>query len=326
MRGRGRQFLHGLVVDSELDLAQDRPAPDNAGTDVTVRLGPRVGPRPPRPPGQSLLAHSEAGVGGYEMAKETGGPYVARFYGVADFEISEDLSVVVVRPATGASHGVAAVLTSGAVLALQLYLRHHLVLHASAVDLGGAALAFAGGSGAGKSTMAALMCAGGARLITDDVLRLDDERTGTPRARLGATELRLRHGATTLAESFPERPAMRVSADRRQVLRLADDAEDRLPLAAVVIPRPLYDRAALRVEPMPPKEALLALLSYPRLVGWRDPAVLEHQFVTASLLVESVPVLVATVPWGPPFATGLAAALHEELAPHLAVPVPPVRS
>jgi hypothetical protein len=45
-------------------------------------------------------------------------------------------------------------------------------LHATVVDLGGSVVGLLGASGAGKSTLAACLIAQGARLITDDMLRL----------------------------------------------------------------------------------------------------------------------------------------------------------
>ena len=79
-------------------------------------------------------------------------------------------------------------LVGGTLLAFVLTMRGEAVLHASAVQVGDAALAFVGASGMGKSTMATLLCADGARLVTDDVLRLDttssatDLRPGSDRA------------------------------------------------------------------------------------------------------------------------------------------------
>src|SRR6478735_9225350 len=90
----------------------------------------------------------------------------------------------------------------------------------------------------GKSTMATPMCAEGAALVTDDVLRLDRTDDGFA-ARLGATEVRLRKGADTLVDRFAGRaPGRRVSADARHVLQLGAGARDRRPLRAVVVPQP----------------------------------------------------------------------------------------
>lgn len=56
-----------------------------------------------------------------------------------------------------------------------LTLQGHMVLHASAVALGGRGMAFSGRSGAGKTTLARALAAGGASLLAEDsvVVRLD---------------------------------------------------------------------------------------------------------------------------------------------------------
>ena len=61
---------------------------------------------------------------------------------------------------------------SGMTLAVVLQQRGALVLHASAVDLGGAVVAFTGPSGAGKSTTASVFAARGYPVVTDDFLPL----------------------------------------------------------------------------------------------------------------------------------------------------------
>ena len=58
------------------------------------------------------------------------------------------------------------------VLSSSLTLRREEPLHATVVDLGGRAVGLLGPSGAGKSTLAAFLIGQGAKLITDDMLRL----------------------------------------------------------------------------------------------------------------------------------------------------------
>ena len=58
------------------------------------------------------------------------------------------------------------------VLSTSLTLRGEEPLHATVVDLGGRAIGLLGPSGAGKSTLAAFLIAQGAKLVTDDMLRL----------------------------------------------------------------------------------------------------------------------------------------------------------
>ena len=60
----------------------------------------------------------------------------------------------------------------GPILGIALRLRGALCLHASAVDIGGRACAFAGPAGAGKSTMAASFARAGFPVLADDTITL----------------------------------------------------------------------------------------------------------------------------------------------------------
>lgn len=314
--------LYGLVVDSDTDLHQDRPAPPGATPDVTVVRGPAAEPTTEIPPGTVVLRCDGATRTIYAFTRGDDGGFTLRFFGACDVHVSPALDRMEVRPVRGADAGMASVLTTGGSLAFQLYQRGHLVLHASAVEVGGAAWGFVGRAGMGKSTMAALMCSAGGALITDDVLRVDDF-LGRPVARLGATELRLRKGADSLATRFDGgAPQMRRSADAREVLRLRDGATDRLPLDVLIIPFPSRTADRVEVHRVPGPEALLALSGYPRLLGWRDPTALRHQFAGTAALVDQVPVVAATVPWGPPFRTGLVDELRDRVEQILPTPVP----
>lgn len=308
------QGLYGLTIDSDLDLHQDRPGVPGATVDVRILVGPEVDAPEGLPDGRRLVQYGVGDERYYTMVERQDQSYLLRFHGSCDVTVSSGLDEMTVRRVPGAAPGIEKVLTIGASLAFQLYWRSQLVLHSAAVDMGDHALAFVGNSGTGKSTLAALLCSEGARLITDDVLRVDDVAT-LPVARLGATEIRLRKGADALIERFDARtPGRRTSADSRQVLRLSAGARDRLPLGALVIPQPSVGLDRVVLEPLSARDALFVLLGFPRLLGWQDPLVLRRQFELTSSLVRTVPVVIARVPWGPPFRADLVDQLLESLS------------
>ncbi|WP_154795469.1 hypothetical protein [Occultella kanbiaonis] len=303
--------LYGLNLASDLPLHQNRQGQGDA--DVTIRLGAPMEATEQVPPGRVLL-HLD-GDKQYYSATDTGSGYLLRFYRTCDFELDQDLTTVTVRLVHGADPERAGVLAAGTMLSFLLAMRGRPVLHASAVQVGDAALAFVGRSGMGKSTMATLMCADGARLITDDVLHLDLD-TAPPRCHLGATELRLRKAAGDLAARFTVPPVHRVTGDDRDALATARAETDRLPLHAIVIPAP--DHSDQDREPeftrLSQRDALLHLLMFPRIVGWEDPAAVDQQFQHLSDLVETVPVYVARLPWGPPFPPFIATQVRAAVA------------
>lgn len=296
-----RTILYGLRVHSELALHQERRLADGAA-DVTIRMGTPI-PATEEPPDGHVLLDLELAQRMYCATRHDDGSYTFRCHRVCDFDISSELDEVTVRLMEGGASDLAAVLATGTLLSFILAMDERVVLHASAVQVDDFVLAFVGMSGMGKSTMAALMCAGGAELITDDVLRLDVHDEGPPTCHLGATELRLRKGAEDLSARFPEAVETRHTRDDRQALRLIGSHVDHLPLRGIVIPRPHHDdsHTSLTLERLAPKEALLTLIRFPRILGWQDPAVLGRHFHELGEITSRVPVFVANMPWGPPF-------------------------
>ena len=306
-----RTRLYGLVVDSDVELHQHRPT--SAAPEVTIRTGAQTAVTQQVPEGQRLLHLEHSGRAYFTGARQED-CYLLRFYGTCDFVIAEDLSRVDLHAAEGADPDTIGVLISGTLLSFLLALRGEPVLHGSAVQVGEHALAFVGSSGMGKSTMATLLCASGARLITDDVLRLDLVPS-PPRCHLGGTALRLRKAAGDLSALFSAAPAQRLTGDGRDALTMTPAEADLLPLAGIVIPLPQHGSDLTRptVTELDRKQAVLALLQFPRIVGWEDAAVLDRQLQELGRLVEDVPVYAAALPWGPPFSPTLAGDLLEAL-------------
>jgi hypothetical protein len=299
----------GVRLRSEIELAL--PRADGAEWDVDVVSGPEIHDSA-QPPSGDVIASYENGEGeNWYTATRTESEYRMRFRECGEFEISGDLTRVVVREDPSGSSELLPILLAGTVSALLLNLRGHLVLHASAVEIDGAALAFVGQSGRGKSTMAALMCVDGAELVTDDVLSVDP---GPPVTCIGgAPELRLREKAASIARADPA-AVIRTTADERHAFAPRAATVERRPLKAIVIPSPSRDAAQVETELIEPGKALFALLAFPRVHGWRDKQVLAREFAMLSQLVNEVPVVEATIPWGPPFDPDVARSLRKALS------------
>lgn len=99
--------------------------------------------------------------------------YLLRFPELADFEVSGDGTRVHGFPAPGVPSPTVEHLYLNQVMPLALSRQGKLVLHGSAVDIGGQGVAFLGESGRGKSTLAASFATGGDRFLTDDGLLLE---------------------------------------------------------------------------------------------------------------------------------------------------------
>jgi hypothetical protein len=124
----------------------------------------------------------------------------------------------------------------------------------------------------------------------------------------------LRKSAGDLVARFTTKPARHRSSDARDVLRPAHSERDQLPLAAILMPFPQRDTDAISLRRLSAMDAVLALVRYPRLLGWSDAEVLAGQFDQLAAIAQRVPCFSVDVPWGPPFAPDLAQVLREQLA------------
>jgi hypothetical protein len=285
----------GLRLRSEIELHLPVPAGD--GWDVDVRWGPDILDSSEPPPGTVIAAYG-SGEDRWYTATSTESGYLLRFRECGEIVISGGLDEMQVRRDPSGRPEVLPVLLAGTVSAFLLALRGETVLHASAVAVDGTALAFVGQSGRGKSTLAALLCVDGAKLVTDDVLTVE---AGPPAScRGGASELRLRSSAAVIADARPD-AATRTTIDERLALAHESAPLTALPIGAFVVPSPSRTAAGIEIRVLAPSAALFWLLSFPRIYGWSRPDVLSRDFTTLTEIVNQVTVYDVTIPWGPPF-------------------------
>ena len=294
--------IHGLTVRSDLPLdAETWPASSDVLADIVVERGGTIRVSNETPPGQ-VIADGVTSRGRFYIATSTNKGIVMRYPGLCEFVIGSDLSSIRWHLDPASNEEFASILISGTVLALVLILRHELVLHASAVEVDGHAIAVVGAPGMGKSTLAALIALGRGSLITDDVLRvefLDADVVCHPAAR----EVRLRVSFADLNGGASA--LVRTTADGRTALHLGADHGNAVPLRSIVIPYPDPERRELLAERAPLQMAHFLLSRYPRVLGWQEPVTRRVQFQRTADLVERVPVYRVRIPWGPPFAPEL---------------------
>jgi len=290
--------IHGLRIRADRPL--DATAADNGrdgDVDLDVHFGDVIDDDLEDPPGEILARLAYEDLPTYTAARTEAG-FVMRFHSFSDVVFDDALSRATVHAHRSADEDVVALVVTGAVTAFVLEMLGHCVLHASAVVYDGAAVAFAGPSGTGKTTVAALAGLAGGELIADDVLRVDiPDGNGAVRCHTGASVLRLRPGVADLAERA-ESGQRTITADGRVALRLGRGEPAVHAVRAVVTPRIVPPSEELEVTRLAGADALMALATAPRVVGWvGDEA--HRQFAALAELARRVPVFTAAVPWGP---------------------------
>jgi hypothetical protein len=186
---------HGLTIQSELALPGLRLArPDATDPPLSIRIEPRDGA--PTTAGFDVdVAPDAVAFDHFEFGRVS----------------VRDGREIVVRPHERADERALALFLAGPALAVALHQRGRLVLHATAVAIGGRALAILGEKGAGKSTLAAALTRRGHRLLSDDIVAIE-ERAGAPFALAGTASLKIQPEAAqalgvdpgTLARVHPD--------------------------------------------------------------------------------------------------------------------------
>ena len=169
--------VSGLAVASEVDLPGLIPGDPKTPAEITIRRG-RV----------PLALDDAVAIG--PTWQRADGRFLMRVPDIARF-LLEDGKSIAFEAENGAEPQDVAVFLSGSVFGVLLHQRNHVVLHASAVLVGGEAVLFCGVSGAGKSTLAAALGERGYPLIADDQCAVEIDAGGMPRIHPDGRQLRL---------------------------------------------------------------------------------------------------------------------------------------
>lgn len=255
-----RYLIYGLRVETSLAVPMLEPFGGPGAADVDVRFGrdPEGAPPDPGPVWYRAEREPDGDRPALVIRRARGWLHLEYADGVAFTVRSDGARVGCAWPA-GLSLDDAATYLTGPVMGLILRLRGATCLHASAVEVGGAAVLFCGPGGAGKSTTAAALVARGHALLSDDVSPLIESADGVlvqpgyPLVRLWPEAGRALYGETPL-------PRLTTGWDKRY-RRVETFRGTPLPLRAVYVLAGREEDRAPRVEPLPAAEAVLNLLA-----------------------------------------------------------------
>lgn len=182
----------------------------------------------------------------------------------------------------------------GPVLGVVLRLRGVTCLHASAVSIGGKAIAFVGVAGAGKSTTAALFARKGHAVLTDDIAALVEQERSLS-VYPAYPYLNLLPGTLAMLAGREDSPLSESAATDKVRLPLdSDDSKfqrDALPLAAIYVlaGRSTESRAPF-VDALPPPKALMSLVANTYGNTILDASMKAQEFRVLGQIAKSLPI------------------------------------
>ena len=242
--GDGEKRYHdysvfGLHIRSELPLPEltEKQAENIGVPDVHIRIGDvRTVPEP-----RHVGPIFQVGIDDYRLEVRNTARYRVR-NGVE----------IVVAPLAGSSARSVRLFLLGTVFGALCQQRRLLPLHASAIEVDGQCVAFAGPSGVGKSTLAAYFHDRGYNVMSDDICVVSLDIQGRPRAWPGIPRLKLwREAADALARDVT---ALEIDLEGMEKYHFPTDrgaSQASLPLRRIYILR----------EPRLPGQEGIALLT-----------------------------------------------------------------
>jgi hypothetical protein len=168
-----------------------------------------------------------------------------------------------------------------------------LVLHATAIELDGMAIVMMASPGGGKSSIAALACAAGAALISEDVCVIDPL---TQCVHVGAWELRLR-GTTPWIARLPGLQQTSTVIDDRTSVFATTSMQETIPVRSLVFLQLTHD-PVVHVAPLA-ATAIVEILRHQRCTPVASSGLSAVMFDRAAGLLASSSVHVLSVPWRP---------------------------
>ena len=215
-----------------------------------------------------------------------------RWRGLGEFLVSSDGRRIVCARDPDASMESFQVYLLGQALSFALVKSGFEPLHATSIDVNGEAVAILGASGFGKSSLAACFLAAGHLLLTDDLLLLQpgahgfDAYPGPPRIKLFPATAR--HFLGRAATGLPMN-----SMTEKLVIPLDQCQSCHLPLRAIYAlasPHETRRLRRIRIEPLSPQAAFLALVGNTFNYLLVDPDRLRRQAIATARLQSAVPV------------------------------------
>ncbi|MEO1353053.1 MAG: serine kinase [Cyanobacteria bacterium J06635_15] len=242
-------FAYGLGIQSALPIPEFVPMEIKCDVTIHVENNKTLEDYLPK----NLLGQSMA----LKLSREEA---IFYFNGIGAFHILKGCKIIFI-PAQEACERRVRLALVGTVMAILLYQRGLLVLHASAVEINGGAVAFLGVPGQGKSSTAAAFHAHGYDFLTDDVAAVTLSQTiatiapGFPQMKLSPET------AAALDYDFESLLKLYLDDKKRGYRPIRNFAQLPLPILRIYV---LADDPEFDIEPLSPKESVMELVRHSR--------------------------------------------------------------
>ncbi len=201
------------------------------------------------------------------------------------FHIREGREIVIM-PAPGVEVNLIRLCLVGTVMAILLYQRGLLVLHANVVEVDGWAVGFVGMSGAGKSSTGAALYQRGHRIIADDVMAVQLDRhnvsvfPGFPQIKLSL------EAANSLGYAQESLFVLHPLEEKRGCRVTSEFPTTPLPLRCIYL---LSEGTTLDIEPIAPQQSVIELLPHSVPTRWLISGDASHFYQCANL-AKTIPI------------------------------------
>jgi hypothetical protein len=265
-------FAYGLAIRSVLSLPELIAV--EGMPDVIVRIG-MLTPESSKPIGQGpdFLVTDE----GVYLFCENEGIFLVR-----------DGKEIIIDPVPNVDERMLRQTILGPALAVVLYQRGRFPLHAATVKIREGAVAIMGGSGYGKSALAATFYKRGHEIVADDVTAIQTDGGSGPLVFPGFPQMKLWPEVISFLGDDPERlPCIEPGVDKRVFRTNTEFSEKSIPLHRIYA---LAEAHTKKIIPLKPQDALVELVRHSYRASLLQWIGLEHHFSQCTSLVNSVPI------------------------------------
>jgi hypothetical protein len=291
--------LYDLRIGSMLKLPELMAVSPHLKEEIDVMVLLKSAPTEQTPPHSSGLLESEEFENGAKLQPmaQASESCTSLEWDEAGRFVVRDGREITIHPHEGVEERVLRLFLLGPVFGALLHQRGVLVLHASVVVIGEEAVGFLGGSGWGKSTMAAAFHNSGHTVVTDDqaAIEVRENQTGDQVLVLPSLpQLKLwPESAAVFQDDLSTLPHLHPSHDKR-ARRLRDGfATAAVPLSHIFV---LHYGEHLANEPLSRREALVELMAHSYCAAIIEPQDAPTHLKQCAQIAAKVPVSRLTRP------------------------------